>query len=125
MDRKTFGRFGENAVCTYLESRGYTVLVRNYVVKGGEIDIIASKGEILVFAEVKTRSPDSMVNGLEAITRSKQRLIVKTALRYIEKFTTELQPRFDAAEVLVQDGKVIRLNYIENAFDATDLHIFF
>lgn len=125
MDRKTFGRFGEDAVCAYLENRGYTVLVRNYVVKGGEIDIIASKGEILVFAEVKTRSPDSMVNGLEAITRSKQRLIVKTALRYIEKFSTELQPRFDAAEVLVQDGKVIRLNYIENAFDATDLHIIF
>ena len=46
---------GESAVCRYLMQQGYTIRKRNYRIRGGEIDIIAQKGEILAFVEVKTR----------------------------------------------------------------------
>lgn len=49
------GRRGETAVCSYLMERGYKILTRNYRIRGGEIDIIAQKEEILAFVEVKTR----------------------------------------------------------------------
>ena len=41
MINKEIGNFGEMAVCKYLEKYGYTVLKRNYRIRGGEIVIIA------------------------------------------------------------------------------------
>ena len=49
------GRRGETAVCQYLLQHGYTIRKRNYRIRGGEIDIIAQKDEILAFVEVKSR----------------------------------------------------------------------
>ncbi len=64
MDRQELGRFGENAVAYYLEKKGYRILKRNYRVKGGELDIIAEKDGVVAFVEVKTRTPEPLVNGL-------------------------------------------------------------
>ena len=49
MINKEIGNFGEMAVCKYLEKYGYTVLKRNYRIRGGEIDIIAYNSEIIAF----------------------------------------------------------------------------
>jgi len=43
----------ESRAATYLEEKGYTILERNYTIRGGELDIIAMKGQILTFIEVK------------------------------------------------------------------------
>ncbi len=51
--RKT-GDIGEEVVCQYLERKGFRVLERNYLRKWGEIDIIAEKGDLISFVEVKT-----------------------------------------------------------------------
>lgn len=119
MDRKELGYFGERVTAYYLEKKGYRILKRNFAVKGGEIDIIAEKDGIIVFAEVKTRTPEPMVSGFEAITKSKQRLIIKTSEEYSRRFPHDLQPRFDAVWVTVSDGRVVDFQYIENAFDAS------
>jgi putative endonuclease len=50
------GELGEEIACKYLESKGYSVLERNYTRKWGEIDIIASKENSLYFIEVKSKS---------------------------------------------------------------------
>lgn len=67
------GKLGESKVCEYLAERGYTISARNYRIKGGEIDIIAENGDYIAFVEVKTRKPDSMVSGFEAVDRRKRR----------------------------------------------------
>lgn len=113
------GKLGENAVSEYLEKAGCTILSRNYRIKGGEIDIIALHGEYIIFVEVKTRKPDSMVSGLDAVNQRKRNLIIKTAFDYLLKYPCSLQPRFDVAEVTALDGKILDINYLQNAFDLT------
>lgn len=125
MINKEIGNFGEMAVCKYLEKYGYTVLKRNYRIRGGEIDIIAYNSEIIAFVEVKTRKKGSMVSGFEAVNERKKGLIIKTASDFCCKNPTELQPRFDVAEVIVVNNRIEKINYISNAFDATGYDIFF
>ena len=75
MKSSDIGKIGEELVCRYLIKRGYNIISRNYRIKGGEIDIIAENGDYLAFVEVKTRKPDGLTNGFDAVTKRKQRLI--------------------------------------------------
>jgi Holliday junction resolvase-like predicted endonuclease len=52
------GDVGEGVVCRYLEGKGYKILERNYWKPWGEIDIVAEKGDITIFVEVKSASAD-------------------------------------------------------------------
>ena len=55
-DKKEIGNFGEDFTAKFLKKSGYKILERNYHSRYGEIDIIASKGAVLAFVEVKTRT---------------------------------------------------------------------
>ena len=120
MTSRETGNMGEDAVCGYLESHGYHIIERNFCIKGGEIDIIACNGEFIAFVEVKTRKKNSLVSAFDAVTFSKKKFIVKTASEYSCRFPLEYQPRFDIAEVIMDNGCVSEINYIENAFDTAD-----
>lgn len=117
MNKKETGNFGENVTAYYLEKKGYKILKRNFTVRGGEIDIIAEKDGIIAFVEVKTRAPDPLVNGLEAVTAAKKQRIIRTSEKYSYRFPHDLQPRFDVVWVTVSDRKVVGFHYVENAFD--------
>ena len=54
--KRKIGDIGEEVVCKYLETKGFRVLERNYLRKWGEIDIVAEKGQLLIFIEVKSVS---------------------------------------------------------------------
>ena len=125
MNKTEIGRLGEEYVCAYLTERGYRIAERNYRIKGGEIDIIAENGDYIAFVEVKSRKPDSMVSGFEAINKRKQGLIIKTAADYCCRHPNMLQPRFDVAQVIISDGKVLSIDYISNAYDTTGCNLIF
>ncbi len=120
------GKKGEDFAAYHLEQIGYTIIERNYHSRYGEIDIIAQKGEILAFVEVKTRKSDEKYTPSEAVTYTKQKKINLTALTYIAKIENEnncyneLQPRFDIVEVLSNQGRIYKVNHIENAFESID-----
>ena len=120
-DKKEIGNFGEEFTSKFLKKNGYKILERNYHSRYGEIDIIASKGGILAFVEVKTRSQDSLFKGREAVDFFKSQKCLKTAQVYMVKNQTDLQPRFDVSELVInQNGRkieVIEHNYIENTMD--------
>ena len=125
MTKSETGRLGEESVCAYLTERGYTIAVRNYRIKGGEIDIIAENGDFIAFVEVKARKPDSMVSGFEAVNKRKRGLIIKTASDYCCKHPSVLQPRFDIAEVTIDSGRVLSIDYIPNAYDTSGYNFIF
>lgn len=52
--KRSVGDLGEGIVCRFLENKGYQVIERNYLRPWGEIDVIATLGEVLHFVEVKT-----------------------------------------------------------------------
>lgn len=49
------GRWAESAAALYLRCKGYKILARRARTRAGEIDIIARRGDTLVFVEVKMR----------------------------------------------------------------------
>lgn len=119
------GKLGEERVCEYLKDNGYRIAERNFRIRGGEIDIVAENEFYIAFVEVKTRRPDSMVTGFEAVTKRKKELIIRAAAEYCIRHPSELQPRFDTAQVIASGEKVLRIDYIENAFDTTGYNFIF
>ncbi len=104
----------------HLKENGYIIVKRNWRDRFGELDIIAQKGNVLAFVEVKTRDESAIVSGFEAVDSLKQEKIRRTALRFLRLLGRELEPRFDVAEVTVFEkesgGYAWRLKYIESAF---------
>jgi putative endonuclease len=122
---KRVGNLGEVAVCHYVSQMGYEVVCRNYTVHGGEIDVVACDDEYVLFIEVKTRRYDCLSSGLQAITRAKMRCIAKAASRFCSDRKVRLQPRFDVAEVTVDEYQnVLDVQYYPDAFDTTDLGVY-
>ena len=66
--------------------------------------------------EVKTRGENYIFTPSEAVTKSKQMKILKTAVYYLNHNDINLQPSFDVCEVFVSPNKKPEINYIENAF---------
>ena len=114
------GKLGEDYTASILQDMGYEVLCRNCRVKGGEIDIIARKDDMLAFVEVKTRKKGALVSGEEAITERKKMLIVKAAQRFMSDYEDEVDGRFDVSVVEISNGKVLSYRYYPSAFDASN-----
>ena len=100
MDNRTKGSWGEERAARYLRLRAYRILERNYRCRLGEIDLIASRGRFLVFAEVKLRKSDRFAEAREFVTRAKQERILATAQIWMQEHETTLQPRFDVMTVM-------------------------
>jgi putative endonuclease len=77
------GQKGERIASTYLRSRGYNIIERNFTTPFGEIDIIAVKNKLLTFFEVKTRTSEKYGTPLSSITRDKKKHILKNCEYYL------------------------------------------
>jgi putative endonuclease len=113
---KIIGFAGEAKAAAYLEERGYTILHRNWRIPSGEIDIIAYKDGVLVFAEVKTLPNGDAETLARVLNEKKQKRIVKTAKSFLDLYRQYINGyiRFD---VLIVDTPGFEPVYhIENAF---------
>ncbi|MCQ2405787.1 MAG: YraN family protein [Oscillospiraceae bacterium] len=120
MDARQRGKAGEQEACVFLRRAGYRIVETNYFCKMGEIDIVAEKGDYIVFAEVKLRKSDRFGTAGEFVSLSKQRKIISTAMLYLSQHPTEKQPRFDVIEIYAPEDvsrSNISINHIENAFE--------
>ena len=77
------GAMGERLAAVYYRRRGCRVLEMNFRTRRGEIDVIAQKGDMLIFAEVKTRDEAAAAQPAEAVTAQKRRRIVLAAQGYL------------------------------------------
>lgn len=112
---KALGSDGEAAVAAWLVDRGFKILAQNYLVRSGEIDVIAQKNDTVVFVEVKTRNTQYFSLS-QLITKSKQLKIGRAARRFaLENKLFNHVLRFDIATVLHSNG-TFSIEYIENAF---------
>lgn len=116
---RDIGDIGEDYVCGYLKENGYEILERNFTVRGGEIDIIASQGNKIAFVEVKTRKVGALTTGESAITYTKKQRLIKTAKVYLAKRNIKAFCRFDVAVVHHDGGNVVFFKYYKSAFDAS------
>lgn len=77
------GSQGEDAAAQWLIDRGYTIIERNNSTKFGELDIVASKGEILIFVEVKFKQTEDFGMPEEMISKNKLFQVKRTAEMYL------------------------------------------
>ena len=107
------GLHGEAAAEMHLQEQGFLCLERRYRSPYGEIDLIMLDGEILAFVEVKARQNRTLQAAQSAVTPSKQRKIIQTALCFLNNHPEHAHRlmRFDVV-ALADDC----INHIPNAF---------
>lgn len=108
------GLSAESRAAAYLIAKGYRIVARRFRSPVGEIDIVARRGRVLVFAEVKARA--RLDDAAEAVTDRGKRRIAAAAGAWLAEHPDDAQCniRFDA--VLVAPGRLPR--HIEAAFEA-------
>jgi putative endonuclease len=116
---RLLGEKGEALACKYLARRGYKILEKNYSCRTGEIDIIASKKDYIVFVEVKTRLGDSYGTPASAVSYVKRKRIIQIASAFMQNFE-DRSARFDIIEIIgsIKNNRFYKknINHIKNAF---------
>jgi putative endonuclease len=108
------GSRGEDQATAYLREQGYAIIRRNFRIGKAEIDIIARKGDLLVFVEVKTRTNDAFGYPEEFVNRRKQGMILNAADAYIQHTNWKEDIRFDIIAITMTCPP--ELFHIEDAF---------
>lgn len=113
-NQRAFGKNYEIQAAEYLCGKGYKILASNYQCRFGEIDLIAESPEkVIVFVEVKARSSNAFGSAGMAVTKAKQKKILRTAKQYI--FDRHLSWRQDYRfDVILFENHT--LEHLENAF---------
>lgn len=114
-EHNKLGNEGEKIAVNYLRSNNYQILEQNWRFKQKEIDIIAIKDDVLVIAEVKTRSTREWEHPAESINRAKIKFLVDATEAYIEERDIDKEIRFDILSVIPENGKW-SVEHIEEAF---------
>jgi putative endonuclease len=100
---------------SFLKKRGLKLLERNYLIKGGEIDLIMKDANVLVFIEVRYRKSEAHGSGAESVTATKQQRLNRAARHYLQHHFGNSEPdcRFD---VMSASGEPVVFEWIKIAF---------
>tara|TARA_R110002072_G_scaffold251518_5_gene410424 strand:- start:21992 stop:22345 length:354 start_codon:yes stop_codon:yes gene_type:complete len=115
MNHIELGQKGEDLAVEHLIKNGYSVLKRNFRFKNAEIDIVCEKNKQLIIVEVKTRTTAIIGEPYLAVTRNKQKQIIKVANKYIEDNMISLDVRLDVVSIVLNQYG-LKLEHIEDAF---------
>lgn len=135
MSSKKLGNLGEKIAEKYLKNKGYQILDKNYSFRilgngqKGEIDLVAKKGEVFSFIEVKTSTLSNLKNkqgGFRQevfppelrVNLQKKRKLIKTAESWLMKkgVLQNQKWQIDVISVTVdQDNKKAKIRHFENA----------
>lgn len=121
MDKDTIGAWGEHLASKWLHKHGRKVLYRNFRAPGGgEVDIVARHRKLLTFVEVKTRTSTERGRPADAVTKDKERLIIKGANAWLRMLddNENIPTRCDIVEVVLREGERPEIGVIEGAFRA-------
>lgn len=116
---RSLGNFGERVAAHHLEAKGYQILERNWSVREGEIDLIASKPGEIIFVEVRSRRGGAFGTPEESITGRKAAHVRAAAHAYLQEHpeAPETQRIDVVALELDAKGRVLRVEQIENAIE--------
>ncbi|MDB5136770.1 MAG: hypothetical protein JWP37_3373 [Mucilaginibacter sp.] len=110
------GRKGENLAKKFLEDTGYEILDENWTHGRAEIDLVAYKDRVIIFAEVKTRTGNWFGEPEDFVDNRKQKLLARAADEYIYLMDHKGEVRFDIISILFDKNVNYTLKHIEDAF---------
>lgn len=111
--RRRSGDEGEAMALTFLENAGLTLVEKNFLCKGGEIDLVMLDRKTLVFVEVRRRNSMQFGGAIASVTQAKQRRMVHAAQMYLLQKNNQPACRFDLVTI---DGGII--NWLQNVIVA-------
>ena len=117
--RQSLGKRGEDLACAELEKRGYVIVDRRFRTRFGELDIVATDEETIVFCEVKTRRAGSGApwDALDDRKRKQVRSMGAAWLAETHERPRTAELRFDAVGVILDaGGALVELVHLEGAF---------
>jgi putative endonuclease len=119
--RQQSGRRAEELAAEFLRAQGFEILQRNYLRRLGELDVIARRADLLVIAEVRTRSSAAFGGAAASVDRRKQQRIIRTATALLQQRAelARLAVRFDVIVVSDPHGAAPRIEWIRHAFEAS------
>lgn len=119
--QRRLGREGEARAAAHLEARGYRVVERNARAGGVEIDLVARRGRLVVFVEVKARSSRDFGGPLEAVDARKQARLVAGAAAWLrERRHAFARARFDVVACERRPDGTWTIEHLEAAFGASE-----
>ena len=112
----SLGHEGEDKACAFLKENSYRIIERNFRTRGGEIDIITQKDDVLVFVEVKALPSGNAETLSHELDLRKQRKIIKTANFFLLKHReyNNSKIRFDV--IVIDMPNLPSVYHIQDAF---------
>lgn len=112
-----YGKWGENMAVDHLVSLGYAIRDRNWRIGHYELDIVAMKGNRVVFVEVKSRLHDDY-NPETDINKAKRSRIISAANAYLHATRLPHEPQFDVIYI-VGSPDSYKVEHLPDAFFPT------
>jgi putative endonuclease len=112
--RQIAGDSAEDRALTYLLQQGLQLRTRNFRCKGGEIDLIMSERDTLVFIEVRKRSSMRYGGAAGSVTPTKQARLIRAAHWYLARYRSMPPCRFDVVAFEQEE-----MSWLKNAFAGT------
>ena len=106
------GRFGEKLALNYLVKKGYKLLDQNYHIRGGELDLVLEKDDIITFVEVKLRTGGNFGTGMDAVTQTKKRKLLRTIFTFLQ--TKNIQKPWQLDLVSIDYRRTTGTAYIQH-----------
>jgi putative endonuclease len=119
-EHNDLGNLAEELAATFLEDKGYKILVKNYRYQKGEIDIIAEFNNEIIIIEVKARGSDIFMEPQEAVTKKKIKSLVMVADYFMKDRDLKQDVRFDIIAVLPDEKGRLQITHLEDAFQSFD-----
>ena len=111
------GRQGEKIALKFLRKQKMRLLKKNFRSGKGELDLVMQDGPELVFVEVKTRSNEGRYAAETAVDREKQKMVIKTARHFINRYRLHKHPcRYDIVAVVLQPDSKPEIRHTKDAF---------
>jgi putative endonuclease len=118
--RRALGAEGEARAARHLAGRGYRIVDRNVRAAGVEIDLVARRGALFVFVEVKTRRSRAQGAPELAVDARKQGRLARGAAAWLREHPQPARRvRFDVIACEVDARGEWRLRHWEAAFDGS------
>jgi putative endonuclease len=114
------GHAAENIAADFLAAQGLEILLRNYRRRLGELDLVARTRDVLVIAEVRTRSHETYGGAAASVDGRKQNRIIRAAAQLLQqrKDLASLPMRFDVIVVSGVHTASPKIEWIQHAFVA-------
>lgn len=109
------GRIGEEAATEWLRQHGYQICERNWRSGRYELDIVATRFDVIHFVEVKCRADNSFLSPEQTLTPTKVRSLKRAVAAYLALHDVDLNPQIDLMAVTISEMGDVTLEYIPEA----------